>query len=125
MLGKLSYRSKTLSVVVGACVAVGAQPVSAQDPVTRAEASYRREVVTMLEQILFKLTSKTTTVIYAKRYDIDGGKSLFCGAAKFGSTPQMFTLSTKTSELVRGASKAQWGGAGCDGTGFETLIDLR
>ena len=125
MLGKLSYWLKALGVVAGTYVAVGVQPVSAQDPVTRAEASYRREIVTMLEQILFKLTSKTTTVIYAKRYDIEGGKSLFCGAARFGSTPQMFTLSTKTSELVRGASKTQWSGAGCDSAGFETLTDLR
>jgi hypothetical protein len=125
MLGRLNSWSIAIGAVAIAAAVAGAQPSAAQSPVARAEDSYRREIVRMLEQILFKLTSKTTTVIYAKRYDIQGGKSLFCGAARFGSTPQMFTLDTETSAFTRGASKAQWSGAGCEGAGYETLIDLR
>jgi len=91
----------------------------------QAEASYRRDIVRMLESILFELTNKTTTVTYAKRHDVPGDSNLFCGAARFGTTPQMFTLNAATNAFVRGASKVQWSGAGHEDAGAETLVDLR
>lgn len=97
----------------------------AQDPVARALQQYRRGMVSMLEELMFQQTGKTTSVIYARQFRIDDRNRLYCGEALFGSTRQGFLLNTQTGKFVRAPSLAVATEAGCAADGGSTLIDLR
>jgi hypothetical protein len=98
---------------------------AAQSPIERAREDYRRGMVRVYESALFKLTQKTSTVIYAKEYSLEDGKVRVCGEALFGAVRQTFVINTSSGVLARAASKAQLHMEGCDAEGAETLIDLR
>ena len=104
-------------------MAAGA-PAHGQDPVTRAQQSYRREVISAVEEFLFRNTGKTTQIIYLKIYAQER-PTLYCGQALFGSSRQSFILDARANTLSRPASPAMWASASCNAMGGEVLIDLR
>lgn len=99
-------------------------PAYSQDPVTRANQNYRREVTGAVEEFLFQNTGKTTQIIYLKIY-VEERPNLYCGQALFGSSRQSFILDARAKTLSRPASTAMWASAGCNVAGGEVLIDLR
>lgn len=97
----------------------------AQDPIQRARDNLRREMVRVLESGLFSVTQKTTSITFAKRYALDGGGSLYCGEAFFGSSRRTFIIDPSTGVVTQAPSPAQWRAIGCDAAGAETFVDLR
>lgn len=100
-------------------------PALAQDPVTQALQQYRRQMVGMLEEMMFQQTGKTTSIVYARQFRIDERNRLYCGEALFGSARQPFLLNTKTGEFVRAPTRAVQADRGCYQDDGATLIDLR
>lgn len=91
-------------------------------PVEDAEADYRNGMVHIIEQVLFKETKKTTSVIYAKTWG--ASLELICGEALFGSHRGAFFINAQGGGKA-GASKTDLRKAGCNAEGGEVLIDLR
>lgn len=101
-----------------------AAPAHGQDPVARAQQNYRRDVISAVEEFMFRNTGKTTQIVYLKIYAQER-PTLYCGQALFGSARQSFILDARSNTLSRPASAAMLGSAGCNAAGGEILIDLR
>lgn len=115
-------RAVLMAISIGLAVASGAQ---AQDPAMRALQQQRRQIVGMLEEMMFQQTGKTTSIIYARQFRIDDANRLYCGEALFGSTRQAFVLNSKTGEFLRAPTKAIQAEKGCFEENWFALIDLR
>jgi len=111
---------------LAAALSLGSQAAQAQgDPVMEAQQEYRSTMVHIVEETLFNITQKTTTVVYLKELRRSDSDTLYCGAALFGSRPQKFIISTSIGAFVRAPTASQWADDGCAADGFKTLIDLR
>src|SRR5690242_2733314 len=90
-------------------------PLAAQDPLARALQNYRSQQVTLVENLLFDQTAKTTRIIFAKRFPVSENTYVFCGEAFFGSSRKTFALNTGDGSVVVGAPPRALAARGCNG----------